>query len=121
MRTKVWSLGAGTASVVVVSCMASSHSPTASALTTSSLPPECESESVPLAGNPPQHPDRCHGNPNFEADGTAVMSRGDVAELPAPLRDQLTRLACRPHSTLPIQFFSEAETPSVLFQYYLLD
>jgi hypothetical protein len=86
----------------------------------SSLPSECTSEAAPLPGNPPQHADPCHGNPNFAADGTAVMSRGDVATLPAPLKNQLTRLACRPHSTLPVQFYSEADTPSQLFQYYLL-
>jgi hypothetical protein len=84
------------------------------------LPPECPSEAAPLPGNAPQHPDPCHGNPNFAADGTAVMSRGDVAPLPAPLKNQLARLACRPHSTLPVQFYSEADTPSQLFQYYLL-
>jgi len=49
------------------------------------------------------------------------MTRGDVAPLPLALKNQLTRMACRPHSTLPIQFFSEADTPSQLFQYYLLD
>jgi hypothetical protein len=38
-----------------------------------------------------------------------------------PLKVRLTRLACRPHSTLPIQFYSEADSPSQLFQYYLLD
>src|SRR5262249_22783016 len=53
--------------------------------------------------------------------GTAVITRGDVASLPAPLKDQLARLACRPHSTLPVQFYSEADAPSQLFQYYLLD
>src|SRR5262249_7977483 len=52
---------------------------------------------------------------------TAVMTRGDIAGLPKELKDQLTRLACRPHSTLPIQFYSEADSPSQLFQYYLLD
>jgi|GEM_PF-399330 len=86
-----------------------------------SLPPECETEAAPRPGNPPQHPAECHGNPNFLADGTSVMTRGDVASLPTPLKNQLTRLACRPHSTLPIQFYSEADSPSQLFQYYLLD
>jgi hypothetical protein len=85
------------------------------------LPPECFTESAPLPGNPPQHPAACHGNKNFLADGTAVINRGDVVPLPTPLRNQLARLACRPHSTLPIQFFSEADTPNLLFQYYLLD
>ncbi|WP_248360223.1 EF-hand domain-containing protein [Anaeromyxobacter oryzae] len=86
-----------------------------------SLPPECATEAAEMPGNPPQHPASCHGNPNFNADGMAVMSRGDVASLPAPLKNQLARLACRPHSTLPIQFYGESDTPSQLFQYYLLD
>jgi hypothetical protein len=91
-----------------------------SAVEDPSLPPECVSEAAPLPGNPPQHPAGCHGNINFETDGATVLNRGDVKMLPAPLRNQLTRLACRPHSTLPIQFYSEAESPSQLFQYYLL-
>src|ERR1041385_350770 len=85
-----------------------------------SLPPECASEAAQLPGNPPQHPDPCHGNPNFAADGTAVMTRGDVAPLPLQLKNQLARLACRPHSTLPAQFSSQADSPRQLFQYYLL-
>src|SRR5258708_31310593 len=48
------------------------------------------------------------------------MTRGDVASLPMPLKNTLARLACRPHSTLPIQFYSEADSPSQLFQYSLL-
>ncbi len=92
-----------------------------SAAASQSLPPDCAAEAAPLAGNPPQHPASCHGNPNFAADGNAVMSRGDVAFLPSPLKNTLTRLACRPHSTLPIQFYGEADSPSQLFQYYLLD
>src|SRR5258708_2435726 len=92
-----------------------------SAAASQSLPPGCAAEAAPLPGDPPQHPAPCHGNPNFAADGTAVMTRGDVAFLPAALKNQLTRLACRPHSTLPIQFYSEADSPSQLFQYYLLD
>ena len=51
----------------------------------------------------------------------AVATRGDIRQLPTPLRQQLTRLAGRPHSTLPIQAFAEADQASSLFQYYLLD
>jgi len=94
---------------------------TSSAVRPSSLPPECATEAAPLPGNPPQHPAACHGNPNFSADGTAVITRDDVAFLPTPLKNQLARMACRPHSTLPIQFYKEADNPSLLFQYYLLD
>ncbi|HWE22684.1 MAG TPA: hypothetical protein VG496_01975 [Myxococcales bacterium] len=41
--------------------------------------------------------------------------------MPKPLQDQLVRLADRPHSVLPLQIRSEADSPSQLFQYYLLD
>jgi hypothetical protein len=68
-----------------------------------------------------QPPAPCHPNPDAAADAAAVATRGDVASLPAPLRDQLVRLAERPHSVLPVQARAEADLPSQLFQYYLLD
>jgi hypothetical protein len=134
MRSKKkWWVGgalasAGVFGAVAVSCMdaptseqQSTQIAATSAPDPSALPPECATESAALPGNPPQHPAACHGNPTFAQDGAAVISRGDVASLPAALRNQLARLACRPHSTLPIQFYGEAETASSLFQYYLLD
>jgi len=66
--------------------------------------------------NPP-----CHPNTHAQRDMEAVATRGDVKQLPTPLKQQLTRLAGRPHSTLPIQAFAEADESSLLFQYYLLD
>src|SRR5260370_936340 len=68
-----------------------------------------------------QPPPPCHPNPDADADAAGVATRGDVASLPAPLRDQLVRLAERPHSILPVQARAEADLPSQLFQYYLLD
>src|SRR6266436_7099638 len=68
-----------------------------------------------------QPPAPCHPNPDAVADAAAVGARGDVAPLPAPLRDQLVRLAERPHSFLPVQARAEADLASQLFQYYLLD
>jgi len=68
-----------------------------------------------------QPPAPCHPNADAAADAAAVAERGDVASLPAPLRDQLMRLAERPHSILPVQARAEADLPSQLFQYYLLD
>jgi hypothetical protein len=55
--------------------------------------------------------------PNFHS----VRERGDIKFLPAPLQDRLVELAQRPHSYLPLTAFSEANEPSQLFGYYLLD
>ena len=68
-----------------------------------------------------QPPPPCHPNPTAAADRAAVANRGDVAKLPQPLIDRLVRLADRPHTALPLQAFAEADKPSQLFQYYLLD
>lgn len=51
----------------------------------------------------------------------AFADRGDIVNLPAPLKNRLMRLAERPHTSRPNKAFSEAPTPSQLFQYYLLD
>jgi len=67
----------------------------------------------------PQPP--CHPNPNAAADEAAVRGRGDVVNLPGELQDRLAQLANRPHTYLPLQIFNEADNPSQLFQYYLLD
>jgi hypothetical protein len=50
-----------------------------------------------------------------------LRTRGDIKSLPKPLQDRLVRLAGRPHTALPIQAYAEADQPSQLFQYYLLD
>jgi hypothetical protein len=68
-----------------------------------------------------QPPPPCHANPNAASDEATVRNRGDVVALPAPLTDRLAQLANRPHSILPLQVFNEADPPSQLFQYYLLD
>ena len=68
-----------------------------------------------------QPPPPCHPNPHAEEDQEHVRHRGDVRFLPDALQDRLQRLASRPHSTLPIQAYAEADKPSQLFQYYLLD
>jgi hypothetical protein len=68
-----------------------------------------------------QPPPPCHPNPRAASDMEAVANRGDVRQLPTPLEDRLVRLAGRPHTVLPLQVFAEADKPSQLFQYYLLD
>jgi len=51
----------------------------------------------------------------------SIKNRGDIKQLPAPLKDRIVELAGRPHSFLPLTVFAEAPTPSQLFGYYLLD
>src|SRR5437868_6104687 len=68
-----------------------------------------------------QPPPPCHPNPHAAADRDAVEDRGDIENLPQPLKDRLIRLADRPHTALPLQAYAEADKPSQLFQYYLLD
>jgi hypothetical protein len=62
-----------------------------------------------------------HGNPNGEQDEQRVRSREDVIKLPAALRNTLGELAERPHTFSPMRVFAEADKPSQLFQYYLLN
>ena len=55
------------------------------------------------------------------ADEQFVLHRGDVRQLPEPLRQRLGLLASRPHTYNPMRAFAEADKPSQLFQYYLLN
>jgi len=66
-------------------------------------------------------PPPCHPNPQAQQDRQTVHQRGDVRHLPDRLQDRLESIAARPHSTLPTQAYAEADQPSQLFQYYLLD
>ena len=68
-----------------------------------------------------QPPSPCHPNPLAAQDEATVRNRGDIVNLPMPLKDRLARLANRPHSQLPTQAYAEADKSSQLFQYYLLD
>ena len=76
-----------------------------------------------------QPPPPCHPNPSANLDMATVRTRGDIRNLPGPLKDRLVQLAGRPHSQLPTQAYAEAHfdeppfkpKPSQLFQYYLLD
>ena len=66
-------------------------------------------------------PAPCHPNPHAKSDMSTLAQRRDVRNLPAPLKERLVRLAGRPHTFAPMQAFAEADQPSQLFQYYLLD
>jgi hypothetical protein len=46
-----------------------------------------------------------------------ITQRGDVQNLPDPLKARLVELNGRPHSFPPLTVFSEAATPSQFFQY----
>jgi len=76
---------------------------------------------APNPGYAEQPPPPCHPNPSAAQDEDTVRNRGDVIALPDPLKDRLGQLANRPHSILPLQVFNEADNPSQLFQYYLLE
>ncbi len=61
-------------------------------------------------------------------DAREIAKRGDVATLPGSLKDRIVEMAGRPHTYVPQTLFSEvkgsgnnADVPSQLFQYYLLD
>ena len=62
-----------------------------------------------------------HPNPNADQDEQAVLNRRDVVNLPTGLKNRLGRMARRAHTYLPMPAFAEADKPSKLFQYYLLD
>src|SRR5215469_16512859 len=74
-----------------------------------------------------QPPAPCTANETAVQDVTTVSRRGDVVNLPDPLKTRLLQLAARPHTYLPIHAFAEAVNangnpkPSQLFQYYLID
>lgn len=76
---------------------------------------------APSVSHARQPPPPCHPNPNAAADSSAVLNRGDVSPLPEQLKGRLGTLAERPHTFLPAQIFAEADKPSQVFQYYLLD
>src|SRR3989475_5671980 len=84
---------------------------------------------APYVGHAEQPPPPCHPNLQANQDMAAVKTRGDIVNLPDPLKARLVRLADRPHSQLPTQAYAEAHfdtapikpKPSQLFQYYLLD
>jgi hypothetical protein len=59
-----------------------------------------------------QPPPPCHPNPIAAQDEATVRNRGDIVNLPMPLKDRLAQLANRPHSQLPTQAYAEADKSS---------
>jgi len=76
---------------------------------------------LPLTAAAEQPPPPCHPNATAAQDGATVLGRGDVTALPDPLKARLAQLADWPHSILPLQVYAEADDPSQLVQYYLLE
>ena len=68
-----------------------------------------------------QPPAPCNANRHARADAAQVASRPDIRRLPDALKRRLIRQAGRPHSQLPTPVFAEADKPSQLFEYFLLD
>src|SRR5256885_3577554 len=85
------------------------------------LPAHAKDEPASRRTHAEQPPPPCHANPRAARDMETVANRDDIRQLPAPLKERLVQLAVRPHSVLPVQAFAEADQPSQLFQYYLLD
>jgi hypothetical protein len=68
-----------------------------------------------------QPPPPCHPNSHAVQDVRTLETRDDIRFLPTPLKIRLFELGARPHSALPIEAHAEADQPSQLFQYYLID
>jgi len=60
-------------------------------------------------------------DPAVSPDVSALLQRQDIVHLPAPLQNVLATMAGRPKTYSPARAFAEADKPSQLFQYYLLD
>jgi hypothetical protein len=106
------------AAIVGALALGSSRASSGSSQALQGSPPFLE---TPLSFKTDTVPPPCHPNPHAQRDMASVAARGDVRSLPRALREQLIRLAGRPHTALPMQAFAEADRPSQLFQYFLLD
>src|SRR5437762_5512874 len=91
------------------------------AMSLATLPAHAKDEPAPRRTHGDQPPPPCHPNPRAARDMEMVANRDDIRKLPDALKERLVQLAGRPHSVLPVQTFAEADQPSQLFQYYLLD
>src|SRR5712692_5669515 len=71
---------------------------------------------APYAGHAEQPPPPCHPNLHANEDMAKVRTRGDIINLPDPLKARLVRLADRPHSQLPTQAYAEAHIDKTPFK-----
>jgi len=92
-------------------------------LATLSAPAFAQEAAAVRGGETPgdEFADNIRASDRANADAAWLRQRGDIRHLPRALQNRLIRMARRPHTFLPITAFSEADQPSRLFQYYLLD
>jgi hypothetical protein len=109
---KIFALG------TIVACSAA---PESASTSTSRAALSSPSDAASDDGGADQPPSPCHPNPQAGADIAAVAARDDVAGLPLLLKNRLLRMAGRPHTYLPLQIFAEADDPSLLFKYFILE
>ena len=64
---------------------------------------------------------RAHAQESSPRAVDAIGDRGDIVNLPAPLKNRIVELAGRHRTVDPMRAFAEADSPSQLFGYYLLD
>src|ERR1051326_2145482 len=83
--------------------------------------PTQDAKTAHAHGGNQQPPPPCHPNPHAARDQEAVRNRQDVRQLPGPLRDRLGERGGRRHSVGRVEAFAEANSPSQLFWYFLLD
>ncbi|MGH8864976.1 MAG: hypothetical protein ACREVZ_10105 [Burkholderiales bacterium] len=74
-----------------------------------------------VAGNATAGSKTSNGDEGRDGEVIKFAQRGDIKPLPRPLKRRLIRLAKRPHTYVPMTLFAEADQPSQLFQFYLLD
>ncbi len=74
-----------------------------------------------LVGHPAFAGKGANSGNDRESNPESIASRRDIRSLPGALKNRLLEIARRPHTFRPITAFSEADDPSQLFQYYLLD
>jgi hypothetical protein len=111
-------MGLPATAMTIVGALAVSTASHAPAPSTSMAAPAAIAP-VKLSTDPVPAP--CHPNPHAFRDMAEIAQRSDVRLLPAALKQQIVRLAGRPHTAVPLQAFAEAGQASQLFQYYLLD
>jgi hypothetical protein len=56
-----------------------------------------------------------------DAEVDQLLNRGDIINLPQPLKDHLAQLIEQPHAYPAVTAFNETTNPGLLFQCYLLD